>query len=85
VAKGISFYTEGVMGFVDVRDVAEIMVLLMDVEMKNERFIISSENLSYKELFKIITDTFEKKKPSFKLSPCILQLLHLSYILRLPI
>ncbi|HOG67710.1 MAG TPA: NAD-dependent epimerase/dehydratase family protein, partial [Bacteroidales bacterium] len=74
VAKGISFYTEGVMGFVDVRDVAEIMVLLMDVEMKNERFIISSENLSYKELFKIITDTFEKKKPSFKLSPCILQL-----------
>ena len=53
MAKGISFYTEGVMGFVDVRDVAEIMVLLMDVEMKNERFIISSENLSYKELFKI--------------------------------
>jgi enoyl-[acyl-carrier protein] reductase II len=80
VAKGISFYTEGVMGFVDVRDVAEIMVLLMDVEMKNERFIISSENLSYKELFKIITDTFEKKKPSFKLSPCILQLAwHICY------
>ena len=39
IDKGLRFHTPGQNGFVDARDVAEIMVLLMQSEIKNERFL----------------------------------------------
>jgi len=66
VWDGLNFYTEGVNGFVDVKDVVTSMVKLMDSEVKNERFIISSENSSYKELFFSIADQLGKKRASKK-------------------
>ena len=51
VNKGLKFYTSGVNGFVDARDVARAMVLLMEGDQVNERFIANSENLPFKELF----------------------------------
>lgn len=53
VKNGMKFYTSGVTGFVDARDVAAAMVLLMDGNIAGERFIITSENLSYKTLFEL--------------------------------
>lgn len=63
------FYTEGVTGFVDVRDVARAMILLMRSEITSERFILSGENLSYKEVFSLIAKYFGKKPPSKKVTP----------------
>ena len=60
------WYTEGTTGFVDVRDVAAAMIMLMDSEISSERFIISGENTSYKNLFDRIADAFNKKRPSKK-------------------
>lgn len=51
VKNGLKFYTGGVTGFVDVRDVAGAMVRLMESDVKDQRFILSSENLPYKTLF----------------------------------
>ena len=50
--NGLSFYTEGVTGFVDVLDVSNITINLLFSEIVNERFIVSSENLSYKHFLK---------------------------------
>src|SRR5690606_32951678 len=50
VKKGLSYYTRGATGFVDVEDVARCMILLMNNPVKQERFIINSENLSYQSL-----------------------------------
>lgn len=51
VKNGMKFFTTGVTGFVDARDVAAAMVLLMEGDYQGQRYIINSENLSYKDLF----------------------------------
>lgn len=69
VNKGLKYYTEGVNGFVFVEDVAELCVKLMESEIKNERFILSADNLSYKELFNLIAKAIHKNPPSISVSP----------------
>ncbi len=64
--KGIKFYTDGTTGFVDVRDVAKLMIQLMNSEQKNERFIINSENKSFKVFFDIMHLAFNKPVPTIK-------------------
>ncbi|MDY7394660.1 NAD-dependent epimerase/dehydratase family protein [Aureibaculum sp. 2210JD6-5] len=66
--KGFPFYTEGITGFVDVRDVATIMIQLMDSSIKNERYILVSENESFKNVFFAIADALGKKRPSIKVT-----------------
>ena len=68
VAKGFRFYTEGITGFVGVTDVVKAMLLLMKSELKNERFILVSENKSFKEVFSQIAEGLNKKKPMIKIS-----------------
>lgn len=63
------WYTEGISGFVDVSDVARAMILLMNSKISGERFILSAENLSYKEIFSSIAICFGKKPPQKKVSP----------------
>lgn len=64
--KGLRFYTEGVTSFVDVRDVAKIMCRLMESPIKNERFIISSENRSFRDFFDYASVGLNKPKPTIK-------------------
>lgn len=64
IDNGMKFYTKGITGFVDVRDLVKIMIELMDKDIFNENFIISSENISYKELFELIAVNISVKKPS---------------------
>jgi dihydroflavonol-4-reductase len=51
VNDGMRFYTEGSMGYVDVVDVVEIMIRLMESEISGERYIVSAENISFKDFF----------------------------------
>lgn len=70
VSKGMPVYTSGVTGYVDVRDVAKAMVLLTNNEkIINERFILNSENLSFKEVFSGIALGVGKKPPSIEIKP----------------
>ncbi|MCC6690093.1 MAG: NAD-dependent epimerase/dehydratase family protein [Bacteroidia bacterium] len=64
--KGSLFYSKGVMGFVDARDVAGVMAKLMDSEIYNQRFIVSSENKTYKEVYSTIATHLNKPKPFIK-------------------
>ncbi len=68
VYGGLSFYTEGSNGFVDVRDTAEIMVRLMEGEIAGERFIISAENLVLKDFLFLVADALNVKRPSHKVN-----------------
>lgn len=67
VKNGFKYYTEGITGFVGVKDVVKAMVLLMNSDVKNERFILVSENKTYKEVFFLIADAFGVKRPSKKI------------------
>jgi nucleoside-diphosphate-sugar epimerase len=71
VYKEFPYYTEGVTGFVDVRDVVKAMIALMKSDIVSERFIISAENSSYKALFDMIAEAFNKKPPSKSVSPSL--------------
>jgi dihydroflavonol-4-reductase len=69
------WYTEGVSGFVDVRDVATAMILLMNSEINAERFVLNGENLSYREIFSSIAKCFGKKPPYKKVSPFLAEII----------
>ena len=74
VYDGFPWYSEGVTGFVDVYDVARAMIMLMESGISAERFIISAENRTYREVFNMIADAFGKKKPARKVTPFIASL-----------
>lgn len=63
VWRGLKFYTEGITGVVDVRDVSACCISLMEKEIYGERFILNAENVSYKELLSNIAIGFNKKAP----------------------
>ncbi len=64
--KGIKFYTDGSTGFIDVRDVSALMILLMNSEMKNQRFVLCSENKPFEYFFRRIHSEFGKPAPNIK-------------------
>ncbi|HUZ59610.1 MAG TPA: NAD-dependent epimerase/dehydratase family protein [Hanamia sp.] len=69
------WFTEGVSGFVDVRDVARAMILLMNSEITAQRFILNGENLSYREIFSSIAFCFGKKPPYKKVTPFLAEII----------
>lgn len=69
VWKGLKVYPPGMNGFVDVRDVVRAMILLMNSDIRNERFILSVDNIDYKRLFELIATAMGKPVPRFKISP----------------
>jgi len=77
ISKGMPFFTSGVSGYVDVRDVAKALVLLNDKqEIANERFILNSENVSFKELFTLIANGIGKKPPFIEVKPWIVNVIY---------
>ena len=63
------WYTHGINGFVGVEDVARAARLLMESPISEERFIVSSENWSFRQLFDTIAEQLGKKKPSREATP----------------
>jgi nucleoside-diphosphate-sugar epimerase len=78
INKGLKFYTSGSTGFVDVRDVVKIMISLMHSNISGERFCISSENLSYRDIINQVSGCLDKKEPLFYLYPFFLRCYALS-------
>ena len=60
------WYTTGANGFVDVGDVARAVVLLLESNIRSERFLVSGENSSFRDLFNLIADGFSKKHPTIE-------------------
>lgn len=71
VAKGFTFYTEGVTGFIDVMDVVNAMMKLMKSSLKNERYILVSENKTFKDVLTNIAEALKVKKPTKKIKPFV--------------
>jgi dihydroflavonol-4-reductase len=69
VWEGLKFYTGGVTGYVDVKDVVRAMTMLMDDSnfefFKNSRYILNAENKSYLEIFSLIANQFQKPPPKY--------------------
>ena len=74
IKNGLSYYTQGSTGFVDVKDVAAIMIALMESDKTGERFIVNAENISYKELFTQTAIAFHLPTPKTEAKPWMLSL-----------
>jgi nucleoside-diphosphate-sugar epimerase len=65
VDKGLLFYTNGVNAYIDVEDVVSSMILLMESEISSQRYIIASENYSYRDLLNAIARELNKQLPKY--------------------
>ena len=66
VAKGFPFYTTGINGFVDVKDVARAMIKLMANNKFGQRYCLNGTLISYRDLFTMMANNFKVKAPYIK-------------------
>ncbi len=69
IKNGLKYYTNGSTGFVDVRDVVNILIELKNKKAYNQRFIASAENIAYKEIFTKIAKKLNVKPPEKYATP----------------
>lgn len=72
--EGIKFYTDGLSGFVDVRDVAEKSVDLIEKECFGQRYTAVGQNLEYRRIFQVICKELGVPEPSVHAGPFLLGL-----------
>mgnify|MGYP001043409555 CR=1 FL=1 len=76
--KERNYYPPGGTGFITVSDVVKIMTRLLKSDIKSERFILVSDNITFKEILTKIALAMGKKAPTRKLK--IWQLKILRYL-----
>ena len=72
VNSGLDYYFPKTTGFVGVWDVVKAMIELMNSSVKNEEFILVSENLSFREVFNLTAQNLNKPAPSKRLKKWII-------------
>ena len=72
IYEEFKWFTPGINGFVGVEDVARVASMLVESDISGERFIVSSDNWTFKKLMDTIADSFGKKKPSKQSTPLLL-------------
>ena len=78
VWNGLKFYTSGGTGFVDVKDVTSAMQLLMSDSsweaVKNQRYILNAENVSFREIINTIARYLMVKPPKYLAGRILLEM-----------
>lgn len=75
VADGFPFYSTGVNGWVDVRDVVNAMALLMQSDVHTERFVLCEGNYSYQSILWGMADALGKRRPPYQVKRWMSELL----------
>lgn len=70
-----SFFTEGNLNYVDVKDVVEAIFQLTVSDINNERFILNGGTIIYKDFFEKVGMVFKKKPPTRAISPFLIKIL----------
>ncbi|HEX9826790.1 MAG TPA: NAD-dependent epimerase/dehydratase family protein [Flavobacteriaceae bacterium] len=74
IYKGIPYYTTGVSSYVDILDVINVMTRLMDSTIKNERFILVSEHLSFHDFQTRVAKALKVEPAKKEASKLVLEL-----------
>ncbi len=74
IKEGLKFYTEGINGFVDVRDVVDALVGLSKKEKTEERYVCVGENIKFKAIFEMIANELKVRPPKYKANKLMLAL-----------
>lgn len=71
IDEGLKFAPVGSSGFVDVRDVARFMVLLLESDISGQRYILNAENILFRDFFGQIAKVLKKKPPFITVTPLL--------------
>ena len=63
IHKGMSYYTTGILGYVDVHDVVDGMIKLMQSQIINERYIMVADNWSFKDFSHMVANKLNVNPP----------------------
>jgi dihydroflavonol-4-reductase len=78
VRDGLKLYTTGSTGFVDARDVSRAIITLVQSgeweAIKNQRYVISAENHTFREIFDWIAEALNQSKPTFRANRLLLNI-----------
>lgn len=74
VHKGLKYYTNGTFGYVDVYDVTKGMIELMNSDISNERYIMVSENWSFKDFTHTVAKNLNVNPPKKEIKKWQLQI-----------
>lgn len=74
IYKGRTYYVTGSTGYVALTDVTNAMLLLMASSVKNERYILVSENLSFKTVAEDISKRLNIAPPKIEAKPWLLEI-----------
>ncbi len=72
VYKGFDWYSPGKNGFVAVEDVASATVLLMESAITEQRFIVTGDNWTFKQLLDTMADGFGRPRPKKQTTPSMM-------------
>lgn len=61
---GLRWFSKGGMGYVDVRDVVKSMTALMESTIVNQKVIVSSQNMSFKNFTELVYSSLGKSLPN---------------------
>jgi len=64
IGKGMKYHPAGGTGFVDVRDVARASMKLMNSDISGERFILNSENISWRNFMTLTAGQLQVAPPT---------------------
>jgi dihydroflavonol-4-reductase len=71
IADGLRFCPPGRTGFVDVRDVARFIGLLLESDLSEQRYVLSGENLTYRQFFDQIAAAIDVPAPAIGVTPLL--------------
>ncbi|WP_081210570.1 NAD-dependent epimerase/dehydratase family protein [Salegentibacter sediminis] len=74
IQQGLNYFFSKTTGFVGVGDVVSIMQLLMNSEIKNEKYVIVSENINFKRVMSVVAQNLNKPAPKKELKKWMLWL-----------
>ena len=77
--KELPFYTNGITGYVDARDLAEVIFQLYLKKKTGERYIVSAENRNFRDMLQMIAKAMNLKPPGKPAPAIILKFLSLFY------
>lgn len=69
-----SYFPKGDLNYLDVRDAAKMIRLLVENESWGNRFILNKSSISYQDFFKEMAHVFGKKAPSKEATPFLIRL-----------
>ncbi|WP_439128474.1 NAD-dependent epimerase/dehydratase family protein [Polaribacter sp.] len=72
VKKKIIFYPPGGKSFINVKDAAQTIVKAIDLGKHGESYLLSGENLSYKQFYKKVTKALQQKSKFVKIPKAVL-------------